>query len=181
MELMENISRIKDNLFLIKAERLDKLTNDPDYMTSFIYILACLAVSIPFFLLGSFLDGTLMVAILAIPFYIVAGIVFNYFAFGIYHMFLRIMGGKAPIERSIQLMIYGMTPSLVFGTIPLLGAIAGLLGLANVILGAEKVHGISVWRAFVALFVLPLVLAIILGLVIVTLLGSMFTTTGLLS
>lgn len=180
MELMENILRIKGNLFLIPAEKLDSQANDPGYKTSLIYLLACLVLSIPFYLLGAMLDGILAISVIATPFYIGMGVVMAYISFSIYHVLLRLVGGRAPLRRTIQMMIYGMTPSIIFGSIPCIGALAALIALANIILGAVRVHGISLLRSVVALFILPLLIIIAIWLVFMLFFASLSTSLGYL-
>ncbi len=158
MDPSENIGRIKDNLFLIPAARFDSLVQDKGYADSFIYYVACIILSVPFTLLAAYLTNSLVGTIMIIPVSVILSVVLAYVVFGIQHVLLRLVGGKGTFLQSVQLFIYGSTPSIIFGTIPLVNVLSSLVGLANVVVGAERVHRISLLRAIVAIVVIPAIL-----------------------
>jgi hypothetical protein len=177
MELGENIRRIKDNLFLIPEERFDELTKDTGYKTSFIYLLACLVLSIPFGIIVSLFMGGLFDTIFVIPLAFVISIIVNYISFGVLFLFLKLVGGKASFLKSVQVFIYGSTIELILSGIPIIGLIAGLIALANIVIGSKRIHKISLLRAILALLVIPIVVLILVGILVfismASLLGSM--------
>ncbi len=160
MEPSENIYRIKDNLLLISAERFDALVQDKGYLDSFIYYIACIVLSVPFTLLAAYLTNSLIGTILVIPVSIAISVVLAYIIFAIQHALLRLLGGQATLLQTIQVLIYGSTPAIIFGTIPIINVLASLAGLANVVIGAARVHRISLLRAIVAIVVIPTILLI---------------------
>jgi hypothetical protein len=175
MEIGENVSRIKDNLLLIPSERFDTLTKDPGYKTSFIYLIACLILSIPIMLIGAMAQGIgIIAAIISLPISLILSIPILYIMYLIQFALLKIVGGKASFQQSVQIFIYGGTAALIFGNFPFLGMIAGLIALANIVLGSARIHQISTLRSIIALIIIPLIILIILGLIIFMVLGAFF-------
>lgn len=162
MDIAKNVARIKDNLLLIPAERFDTLAADKDYQTSFVYFMACIILSIPLSLLVALALGDFMGILLSIPASVIVSVILAYIIFGVQHLLLRLLGGQATFLQSVQVFVYGTTPSIIFGTIPVLGFVASLIGLANVVLGSARVHKISVLRAIAAIIIIPTVLLILL-------------------
>ena len=171
MDLRENVIRIKDNLLLIPSERFDSLTEDKDYKTSLVYFLACIALSIPIELAVALALGGFMETLLSIPLSIIVSLIVAYIIFGIQHLLLRLLGGQATFLQSAQVFIYGTTPSIIFGGIPLASFVATLIGLANVVLGSARVHKISLWRAIAAIVIIPTLILILLFVALYTYLG----------
>ncbi len=173
MDPAENIARIKDNLLLIPEARFDALVQDKGYMDSFIYYLACIVLSIPFSLLVAYFTSSLIETVLVIPVSIILSVVMAYIIFGIQHLLLRLVGGKAGYLQSVQVFIYGSTPSIVFGTLPIANIIASLIGLANVVIGAARIHKISLLRSVVAILVIPTIILILIVLAALALTGQL--------
>lgn len=171
MDLKENLMRIKDNLLLIPEERFDSLTQDSGYGTSFIYLVACLVISLPVEMILTSISEGLLIALISVPIALIISLPVAYLIYGIQHLFLRLVGGQGTFLQSVQVFIYGSTVSLIFGSIPLVGTLLSLLVLANVVLGSKRVHKISIWRALLALIALPLLLAIIIVLVVIVVFG----------
>ncbi len=173
MDPAENIARIKDNLLLIPEARFDALVQDKGYMDSFIYYLVCIVLSIPFSLLVAYFTSSLIETVLVIPVSIILSVVMAYIIFGIQHLLLRLVGGKAGYLQSVQVFIYGSTPSIVFGTLPIANIIASLIGLANVVIGAARIHKISLLRSVVAILVIPTIILIALVLAALAFTGQL--------
>ena len=169
MDIGAILSKIKGNMFLISEERFDSLTRDSGYGDSFWHLVACLAVSLPisifFGLIMQIVSGAgtsaalfktgLLIALT------VACIPLMYIGFGILHMFLKLVGGKAPYEKTAQLLIYGYTPYNLFSGIPILNFAFVLVSLVNAVRGAKRVHQISLVRAAIALVVIPISVAFV--------------------
>jgi len=173
MEIIQNISRIKENLWLIPSERFDTLTKDPGYTDSLIYLVACLILSIPIMIIAGISNGMEPVTVvLGIPLGIVFSIPIVYLVYLIQFALLKLVGGKASFLQTVQVFIYGSTSSLIFGQLPILGIIPGLIALVNVVLGSARVHQISLLRAIAALVVIPLLLIIVLGIIVLMVFGS---------
>jgi hypothetical protein len=83
---------------------------------------------------------------------------------GLLHVWILIFGGKEDYSKTYQLYIYSGTPGYIFGWIPFVAFFAWLYSIALLILGTQKVHGISKNRA-ILMYVIPLVLFVIFMIV----------------
>ncbi len=178
MDIGQNVRRIKDNLFLIPEARFDELVKDTEYVTSFIYLVGCMVLSVPFTLIVSLVTGKLFADLFALPISFTLGIILSYVGFVVFFVFLKLVGGKASLLQSVQMFIYGATLSLIVSGIPCIGALLSLISLANVVIGSARIHKITLLRAIIALIVLPFVL---FGLVLVAIavVGALIGTSAL--
>jgi hypothetical protein len=83
---------------------------------------------------------------------------------GLLHLWILLFGGKADYTKSYQLYVYAYTPTYVLGWIPFLGFFAGIYSLILLILGTEKMHGIS-RRKTILMYVIPAVVFAILAII----------------
>ena len=143
--------KFKNNALLMNEGRFDALTKDErDWGPSAMYLfIACViyyifATPVQLFLTGlttpSMYNGmlgltgiALMLVLMVFSFFI--SLVAVYIWGAITYVLLKLFGGKADMLKTVQVMIYGNTPYLLFGWIPCLGIFAYLLGLANVVIG----------------------------------------------
>jgi len=171
------LEKIKENIFLIPAERFEGLTQDPGYKGSFVYLLACLVISLVisvilgFFNLG-FYGGSVPALVTTLLFATVIAIPFYYIGYIIFHILLKIVGAKEGFLKTVQVFVYGGTPVLILGAIPLINLIALLLALVNIVRGAAVVHKITTLRAAIAVVVIPIIIG---GIIMVTL-AALFAT-----
>ncbi len=183
MDLKELLKKVWNNIFLIPEARFDGLTKDKNYKESFIYLLACMIISLPIFWIATILlitdpsgditlAGKIISAFTGSIVYIVLGIPLTYIGIGICHLLLKLLGGKADFLKTVQVFIYGETTSVILGNIPFFGWIFSLVALANITLGAKRIHKISLLRAIVAVIVIPVIIAMVLGLALVAYLVS---------
>ncbi|MFH1394348.1 MAG: YIP1 family protein [Candidatus Micrarchaeota archaeon] len=167
MDFQENIARIRDNLWLIPEKRFPDLVKDKDYTTSALYLIVCLVLSIPFMVAADVIEGIPPIdSILGIPLLLVAMLVLAYIFYGIQHVLLKLLGGKATFRESVQVFIYGATINLILGPLPFIGIVTALVMLANVVIGSAKIHKISLLRAILALLVIPIIIVVLLAVVL---------------
>ncbi|VVB85365.1 Yip1 domain protein [uncultured archaeon] len=95
----------------------------------------------------------------------------------ILHIFVYIVGGRKGIVQTIKAGMYGSTPSLLLGWIPLVNIIAAIWSLATEIVGIRQLHELTTGRAVLAILI-PIILAIILAVVLAALLVAVMTSTG---
>ncbi len=93
------------------------------------------------------------------------------------HIFVYIVGGRNGIVQTIKAVIYGATPSLLLGWIPLVSIIASLWSLIVETIGIRQLHELTTGRAILAVLI-PIILAIILAVVLAALLVAVMTSTG---
>ena len=176
MNLIEVVKKINDNLLLVPAEKFDSLCSDLEHFPSLVYLLTCVLISLPLWFIVEYFTPTnpllpLQSRVASILIGVVFAIPVSYIVFGLQHLLLKALGGKGTFLQSCQVLIYGGTARFVFGVVPILNIIAGLISLANVVLGASRIHKISLIRAILALVVIPIVVVVVLMVAVMMILG----------
>ena len=89
----------------------------------------------------------------------------------IIHIGVLIVGGKNGIAQTIKAIMYGSTPGLLLGWIPLIGILAGIWGLALEIIGVRQLHAITTGRAIIAV-IIPGVIIVVLTMLLAAVLAA---------
>lgn len=105
--------------------------------------------------------GSLGMVIMSIIFIIIFGVIALFIGGIILHIFVYIAGGRKGLTTTIRTIIYSITPNLIFGWIPFIGLLAGFWTLALEILAIKELHEISTTRAFIAVFLPAILLAVL--------------------
>jgi len=106
--------------------------------------------------------GAAGMAIAAIISIIIFGVIALFIAGILLHIFVYIAGGRKGFTTTVRSVIYSVTPNLIFGWIPVIGLLAGFWSLALEILAIKELHEISTTRAFVAVFLPAILLAVLM-------------------
>jgi hypothetical protein len=112
----------------------------------------------------------------AIIFFIVfllSAIIGAFIAGAILHIFVYIVGGRKGIAQTIKALMYGSTPTLLFGWIPFIGLLAGIWSLILEIIGIKELHELTTGKAIMAVLI-PIILLIILAIIIAVLFAALF-------
>ena len=114
---------------------------------------------------------TFMTLIPVITFFeiLIVGAVFTLIAGLWIHLWVWILGGRNGILQTMKVFMYGMTPSLVFGWIPLVGILFVIWSFILDILGIRELAGLSTGKAALAMILatlIPLIIAVYLFAVI---------------
>ena len=88
------------------------------------------------------------------------------------HLWVYILGGRKGIMQTFKAIIYGHTPRLLLGWIPVIGFIFVLWSLALGILGIRELQEMSTGKA-----ILAIVIAVMIPLVIILLVAAYFMTS----
>jgi len=87
--------------------------------------------------------------------------------FGVWlHLWVYLFGGRRGIMQTINAVIYGSTPRLLFGWIPFIGFIFTFWSLALGILGVRELQGIDSLKATLAValaVMIPVILLLVLA------------------
>lgn len=87
--------------------------------------------------------------------------------FGVWlHLWVYLFGGRRGIMQTINAVIYGSTPRLIFGWVPFIGFIFTLWSLALGILGVRELQEIDSLKATLAValaVMIPVILLIVLA------------------
>jgi hypothetical protein len=93
------------------------------------------------------------------------------------HIFVYIVGGRRGIVQTIKAGMYGSTPSLLFGWIPIINFIAIIWSLVADIIGIRQLHEITTGRAILAV-ILPIIIGFILIIVLAAVITTFMFSTG---
>jgi hypothetical protein len=94
------------------------------------------------------------------------GLLFSFVAAGILHAWILIFGGKEGYDRTYNLYVYSRTPNFIFGWIPFVSFFIWIYSLILLIIGTEKMHGISRLKA-ILMYVIPIAVFIVLMVFII--------------
>ena len=108
---------------------------------------------------GAGIGGALVIFVMMI----IGGLIGVFITGAIFHIGVYIVGGKNGIEQTIKAVMYGSTPALLLGWIPVIGGIAGLWALALEIIGIRQLQNITTGRAIIAVIIPMAILFVIAG------------------
>ena len=166
--------KIRGNIFIIPEDRMEKLASGKGYGDSFVYLVAIVLINAAGSLLVSVLLSLLLgkgvaasLGLLAVS--VIVSIPMSYAFAGVLYALLRLFGGKANCLQTVQVAIYGNTCSSVFGFIPIVGFLASLVSLSNMVLGFRRVHKLGLWKVIAAVLIfLALTVAAVVLLALLT-------------
>jgi hypothetical protein len=166
MDLGEILKKIKSNLWLLPEAKFDGLTKDTGYTASFVYLVICLIISIPLRFVTDILvyGNNALTALVGAVIGVIVTVPLVYISYFMMHLIIKLLGGARGLLRTVQIYIYGSTAALIFSYVPILGFIASLVALANVVFGVKRIHDMSLFRAILAVVVIPVVLTLLLVL-----------------
>lgn len=110
----------------------------------------------------------------------IIGMIIGIFIGGaIMHIFVYIVGGRNGIGQTIKAVLYGSTPNLLLGWIPIINIFTALWTLVLNVIGIREYHDISTGRAILAVLLPVIIIAIIFVIAIVgTLMAGMSGFSG---
>ena len=94
------------------------------------------------------------------------------------HLWVYLLGGKNGLEQTIKAVMYGETPSLLLGWIPIVGIIFGIWTLIVGILGIRQLHEMSTGKAVLAVIIAIAIPIIIYVAIIAAFIASIPTGPG---
>lgn len=171
------IEKIK-KVILSPNEFFDAIKTEEGITQAFIYyailsLIYSILFGIFYFLMPTFLGpmpfGELGIAMIVISY--VVGLISVFIYAVITHIFTKIVGGNGNYSATFKSLVYASTPSLLLGWVPMIGVIFAIFSLYLMIKGISKLHGITMLRAFVAVFIIPLIIGIVIAMIV----GALFT------
>jgi hypothetical protein len=101
---------------------------------------------------------------------ILVGGIIGIFIFGLWtHLWIYLVGGRKGVEQTIKAVMYGETPSLLLGWIPIFNVIAWIWALIVSIIGVRQLHGLSTGKAILAVILALIIPAIIIVAIVAAL------------
>ncbi len=116
------------------------------------------------------------VAIIFFVVFIIIAIAGAFIGGALLHIFVYIVGGRRGIVQTIKAGMYGSTPSLLFGWIPVVNFIAIIWSLVTEVIGIRQLHELTTGKAILAV-ILPIILAIILTIVLAAIIAVFIVST----
>lgn len=116
--------------------------------------------------------GGVAVPILVFFIVLVAEFIFTLIFAAWLHLWVYVVGGRKGIGQTMNAVIYGSTPSLILGWIPLISILFSLWSIVLWVLGVRDLHELSTGKAIVAVAI-----AILIPLVIILLLAAYLLTS----
>jgi hypothetical protein len=181
------VERVKGFLFSPSAT-FDASKEDTlgDAFTYFVVILAIYAIlmaiiaTVVFSLISGMLGmfgvplampfGAAMGPVVGVAFFIAAivGGIIGILIGGLWlHLWVYLLGGRNGVVQTLKAGIYGSTPYLILGWIPLINVIAMIWGLIVEIIGVRQLQGFSTGKAVLAFILAIIVPAILLSMLLV--------------
>jgi hypothetical protein len=93
---------------------------------------------------------------------IVGGIVGIFIGGGWLHIFIWLLGGRKGYFQTVKTLMYGTTPGLLIGWIPLIGIIGLIWDLILVVIGIRELQEMSTERAVVAVILAAVIILVII-------------------
>lgn len=109
--------------------------------------------------------------------FMIIAIVGAFISGAILHIFVYIVGGRRGIVQTIKAGMYGSTPSLLFGWIPVMNFIAIIWSLITEIIGIRQLHELTTGKAILVV-ILPMILAIILSIALAAFIAAFMFSAG---
>lgn len=108
---------------------------------------------------------------------LVIGIIGVFISGAILHIGVYIVGGKKGITQTLKAIIYGSTPGLLLGWIPVVGFLASIWSLILEILGIRQLHELTTGRAIVAV-IIPLIIIAVLVVILAAVIAAFIFSMG---
>lgn len=142
-------------------------------------ILAAIIVTVAFSLIARMLEsfnlplamplGAAMGPVVGVALFITAliGGIIGVFVWGFWlHLWVFLLGGRNGVVQTLKAVIYGSTPYLILGWIPLINVITVIWTLIVEVIGLRKLHGFSTGKAVLAMLLAIIVPAILISMLI---------------
>lgn len=115
--------------------------------------------------------GSAIIIFVALMIFLIAG---AFIGGAITHIFVYIVGGRSGIVQTIKAGMYGSTPSLLFGWIPVIEFIVLIWSLAAEVIGIRQLHELTTWKA-ISVVILMIISAIILTIALAAVIAILFS------
>jgi hypothetical protein len=100
---------------------------------------------------------------------LIAGIIAIFISGLWLHIWVYLVGGRNGLGKTIIALVYGQTPYLLLGWIPIINFIAMIWTLVVEIIGVQQLHGLTTGKAVIAV-----ILALIIPLIVFGMLFAVF-------
>jgi len=116
-------------------------------------------------------------AIIFFVLFMIFAIIGAFVSGAILHIFVYIVGGRKGITQTIKAVMYGSTPGLLLGWIPVVNIITAIWSIVLNILGIRQLHELTTGKAVLAVLI-PFIIAVILTVIVAALIASFIFGMG---
>jgi hypothetical protein len=183
--IFEKVKRflVNPNVAFRQAKGDDPATVLPYFAVLLLIDAVISAALISVFLIGTsplpgLVTGGISGAVLLFLIILAAGFICTLIFGAWLHLWVYIFGGRQGIWQTLKAVMYGSTPSLLFGWIPFIGFIFSLWSLVLGIFGIRELQEISSMKATLAVALAVMIPLILLIIVAAYFLIATVTTTG---
>lgn len=113
--------------------------------------------------------GGVIIALFMFILMLIFGVISLFIGAGIIHLGVLLVGGTNGYSQTLKSLIYGGTPSYLFGWIPFIGTIGSIWSLILIIFGVKELQGISTGKAIIAILLPVIILIVIVSFFILAL------------
>jgi hypothetical protein len=110
---------------------------------------------------GIVIAGAMFIAIL------IFGVIGVFIGAAIIHLGVLLVGGNNGYGQTVKSLIYGGTPSYLFGWIPFIGIIGSIWSLILIIFGVKELQEVSTGKAVIAVLIPVVIIAAIAGIAMI--------------
>ncbi|TAL46855.1 hypothetical protein EPN87_04225 [archaeon] len=147
-------------------------------LTPAIYLLAPMMMSFDLSVFYGSMMG--LYGLVFIPVFIILSVTGAFLSAGIIHLFGRLFKILPKnFDRTYDAVVYGRTPSLLLGWIPVVNMIAGIWGVVLLIMGLKRQHNITTGKAILA-FLAPIIITVAIAMAIAAALVPLYVSTGMM-
>ncbi len=99
-------------------------------------------------------------AIVFFVLFMILAIIASFIGGAIIHIGVYSVGGRKGIAQTIKAIMYGSTPGLLLGWIPIIGLIAVIWSLVVEIIGVRQFHELTTGRAILGVLIIPIIIVL---------------------
>lgn len=94
---------------------------------------------------------------------LIFGVIGIFIGGAVIHLGALLVSGAKGYHQTVKSLVYGLTPSFLFGWIPFVGIIGSIWSLILVIFGMKELHEISTGKAVIAVLIPVIIIGAIFG------------------
>jgi hypothetical protein len=109
---------------------------------------------------------------------IIGGLLFVFIGGAWLHLWVYVFGGRGGFTQTVKSLMYGATPAVLLGWIPVISIIGAIWAFILQILCIRELHEISTARAVIAILIAFVIIPVIILILLISLLMISTVSTG---
>ncbi|MBI4010583.1 MAG: YIP1 family protein [Candidatus Aenigmarchaeota archaeon] len=150
-------------------EFFDYIEEENKAYSSMLYFALLLTLTLPlhFVIIGFIGNDFSLSVFIELLSNLIIGAIFTLILLPFYHLFVYIFGGRNGIKRSVQILLYGATPTIAVSWIPIVPLLVVFYSIYVTVIGLKKLHEMSTMRAVLA-YIIPFLILVTLVILSMT-------------